>query len=123
MARVLRQKFGIRRLDKKDPELETASGVKVFVITARADSERALRLLLDPRKVLLEEDLIQRRGAARWRITVNRVNAQEPIPQIPNPLPTLWPPKGPGPHHIVAVWTVVEDTKEAHCVLYRVPPP
>ena len=116
MAREERQNFGeFIRLDEKDPELAERSGVKVWAIAAEAGSELSVQLVLDPGPVLAGE-VIPQDDADDWRITVNRVNAQVriPLPQIPLP--------GPGWHHLVGIWIAIEDTKEVHGVLYRVPP-
>jgi len=123
MAREERHRFGeFIRLDKNDPELSEAGGVKVFSVAAPASSELALRLLLEPLRALIDGDVIDEDDAVGWRVTLNRVNAEValPLPPFPPPPP---PPKGPGAHHIVVVWIVVEDSKQAHGVLYRVPPP
>ncbi len=123
MASEERQNFGkFIRLDENDPELSRASGVEVFAVSAPATSELALRLLLEPRSVLVEHDVIDHHEGAGWHITLNRVNAQVPIPLPPHKPPPKPPPKGPGAHHIVVIWTVVEESKQAHGVLYRVPP-
>lgn len=115
-----RQKFGeFIRLDENDRELSRASGVKVFAVSAEAGSPLSLQLLLDPRRALVEGDVIDSDEAVGWRVTANRVNAQVPLPKHP-PRPPK--PKGPGPHHLVGIWTVVDESKEAHGVLYRVPP-
>jgi hypothetical protein len=117
MAREERQEFGeFIRLDENDPELSRKSGVKVYSVAAPAGSELALELLLQPRRVLIEANVIESDDAVGWRVTVNRVNAQVPIPLPHIPLP------GPGAHHLIGIWTVVEESKQAHCVLYRVPP-
>jgi hypothetical protein len=115
MATLERENFGeFIRLDEADPELSRVEQIEVWAVAAENDSELARDLLLDPLEVL-KQSAVDDIGDG-WDVTVERVNAQVPLPAIPCPKPPC-----PFPHHIIGIWTVIRANTHAHCMYYRVP--
>ena len=86
---------------------EDQQELRVVTATAEVRYGRAAKLLLDPLQELVEADV----GVdGSWSVSLNRVNAEQPVPLPPS-----------GPRKIVAVWTLIEPLRLAHGVMYRVP--
>ena len=76
----------------------------VFTTTVDADSEIAEQLLLDPLP-LLAENL---EGVTNdWTVSLERVNAEEPVRR--------------GPRKLIAIWAVIRRLRRVCGVVYRVP--
>jgi hypothetical protein len=80
---------------------------EVFVAFIPVRNERAVQLLVDP--IALFQKVPALAGFAidkTWRVTVNRVDAEEPV-------------HNPGPHHLLTSGLVLKDKKQVHCTVHR----
>jgi hypothetical protein len=101
-------------------EILEDDAAEVFVAYIQVESREHLRqgqrgpaeeMVLDPLPLLrqrLGDDVPQlRQDEADWTVTVNRVNAEEPI-------------HNPGPHHLLVNGLILKRKKKVHCTVHRV---
>ncbi|HEY7258052.1 MAG TPA: hypothetical protein VH459_03240 [Gaiellales bacterium] len=89
-----------------DDLLET-DAADAFVAFIPVDNPRAAELLTDP--IALFKKVPALAGFEideKWHVTVNRVNAEEPV-------------HNPGPHHLLTHGLVLKDKKQVHCTVHR----
>lgn len=85
-----------------DPE-----AITLYTTTARANTEYAAELLLDPLPLLVE-NIPEVEGS--WSVSVERVNGQIGVGL------------GKPPRKALFTWTVIPSLNLVHGVLYRLPP-
>jgi len=78
--------------------------IGIFTITVDADSEIASQLLLDPLPLLAKN---LEWVTDDWTVSLERVNAEEPVRR--------------GPRKLIAIWAVVRPLRRVCGVVYRVP--
>jgi hypothetical protein len=97
-------------------EILEDDAAEVFVAYIQVESRKEERspaeeMVLDPLPLLrqrLGDDVpALRQDEAEWKVTVNRVNAEEPI-------------HNPGPHHLLVGGLILKKKKKVHCTVHRV---
>ncbi len=97
-------------------EILEDDAAEVFVAYIQVESSKEERspaeeMVLDPLPLLrqrLGDDVpALRQDEAEWKVTVNRVNAEEPI-------------HNPGPHHLLVGGLILKKKKKVHCTVHRV---
>ena len=78
----------------------------VFVAFINVRNEDARRMVIEPLELLQEKlpKLVTKEPG--WSVTVNRINAEEPI-------------HNPGPHHLLVNGLILSPEKQVHCTVHR----
>jgi hypothetical protein len=80
---------------------------EVFVAFIPVQNERAVELLVDPIALFQRVPALAGFGIDHsWHVTVNRVDAEEPV-------------HNPGPHHLLTNGLVLKEKKHVHCTVHR----
>jgi hypothetical protein len=80
---------------------------EVFVAFIPVQTERAVELLVDPIALFQRVPALAGFGIDQsWHVTVNRVDAEEPV-------------HNPGPHHLLTNGLVLKKKKHVHCTVHR----